>query len=625
MGSSLLTCFKSDQSCPRSIQALLFALLLSVCVPSSATSNETPLSLQSWQFARSELTQPTISSPTDLKNGQKELDWQAINKPYNLPQTGQKPVLWLKKKLPPLDAREPSLFIPPLYMYLTVFVDDEIIYTFSGHNNARGRQWHLINLPKDFAGKTLLLRIESDYTKIGISNNLLVGSRSALIESMIKHDADRVLIGLLLAVFGLLAIGFSPRRKETVAYIAFGANALCIAIWVLRYTYVKELVLPNPTFWFYAWLLSMLGMPPTFILYVEKLFGTGYKNCLPFIRRIYLIIMSLSIVVYSIWGASTLVYTGLNISRALFVVAILLTMHQVARQYLRGQKDAGLLFLGIGILTLFVVHDASLALGLISEPRTLSHWGSFTLVLVMAAILGMRFNDMYQRLDVYSKQLESTARERELMVQDLHDGLGGMATNISLLADVAQRQIDNPEVKKTLNTISGLSRESVTEIRGFMKSLDNTSADWPSFVADLRQYGTNILEPHNIDFTLLDLVEIEAELPSSVLRLNVLRIYKEAMVNIVKHAKADTVEVKLKVTPHQFELMIHDDGRGLSEHSPHKDTEFTGGRGLRNITSRTSEMGGEAIIESDNGTIIHVIIPLPLKSPALGMAQEDRN
>lgn len=615
MRFSLLYFFRSRLSRPLPVQSLFFTLFLVYCIPSLAVTSDFPLSLSSWQYARDDLN----------TQSQNQLNWLPVNKPSDLPQKSDKPVLWLKTTLPNLPSREPTLFIPPVYMDLTVYLDEEIIHRFSGHNNTRAYFWHLISLPENFSGKTLLLRVDSDYTKIGISNDILLGSRSKLIESMIQRDADRVVIGLLLGMAGLLAIGFSPRRKETLAYIAFGANALSAAAWIIYYTYVKELVLPDPNFWFYTWLASMFCMVPTFILYIEKVFGPGYKHSLTYVRWAYLIIMSVNIAIYWIWGESTLVYSILNIARALFVVTILLTLHQVAQNYRHGQKDAGVFLLGFGVLTLFIIHDVSLALGLISEGRTLAYWGEFVLIIVMAIILGMRFNDMYRRLDIYSKKLETTAHERELMVQDLHDGLGGMATNISLLADVAKRQTDNDNLKNTLDTISGLSRESVTEIRGFMKSLDNSSADWPSFTADLRQYGSNIMEPHDIEFSLLELVDVEADLPSSVLRLNVLRIFKEAMVNIVKHAQADNVEVQINVSPDLFELTIHDNGSGLNGNSNHANTDFNGGRGLRNIASRATEMGGEAIIKSDNGTIVQVIIPLPIKSPALGIPPGDRS
>ena len=625
MRFNLLYLFSPRLSRPLLTQPLFFTLLLIFCIPSFAVASDSPISLSSWQYARDDLNQQATSAQLAFQHTQGRLNWLSINRPHDLPQKSDKPILWLKATLPDLQSREPTLFIPPVYMDLTVYLDQEIIYTFSGHNNSRAYFWHLINLPEKFSGKTLVLRIESDYTKIGISNNVMIGSRSRLIENMIKRDADRIVIGLLLAMVGLLALGFSPRRKETVAYIAYGANALSAAAWIFYYTHVKELVLPNPTFWFYTWLVSMFFMVPTFILYIEKVFGSGYKNSLTYIRWAYLIIMSINLAIYLIWGESTLVYSILNIARALFVVTILLTVHQVAQNYRQGQKDAGVFLLGFGVLTLFIIHDVSLALGLISEGRTLAYWGEFVLVIVMAMILGMRFNDMYHRLDIYSKKLETTARERELMVQDLHDGLGGMATNISLLADVAKRQADNDKVKNTLDTISGLSRESVTEIRGFMKSLDNSSADWPSFTADLRQYGTNIMEPHDIDFSLFMDIDPKTEQPNNILRLNLLRIYKEALVNIVKHAQASRVVTRLNTTPRQFTMTIHDNGSGLDATSSHENTEFNGGRGLRNIVSRASEMGGEATIKSDQGTIIEVIIPLPIKSPTLGIPSEDRS
>ena len=625
MGFIQLFSFKPGPSCPTLLQIILFASSLAFCVPLFAVSGNAPTPLHSWQYASSDLSQQANLTTTDIQHELKALNWQNTEKPQNLPQTNNKPVLWLKTTLPSSNASEPNLFIPPLYMYLNVYLDDELIYNFYGHNKARSYLWHLINLPEDFTGKTLLLRIESDYTKIGLSNDVMIGSRSALIENMIKRDADRIVIGLLLAMVGILALAFSPRRKETVAYIAFGANTLCVASWIIFYTYSKELVFPNTTFWFYVWLVSMLGMLPTFILYIEKIYGSGYKNALTYVRRFYVIIMTVNLGIYWVWGESTLVYINLNIARSLFVVAILLTVHQVSLQYYRGQKDAGIFLLGFATLMFFVFHDAGLALGLINDGRTMSHWGELILIIIMASILGFRFNDMYLQLDAYSKKLESTARERELMVQDLHDGLGGMATNISLLADVAKRQTDSVQVKNTLATISDLSRESVTEIRGFMKSLDNSSADWSSFSADLRQYGSNILEPHDINFSLFVDIDPNTEQPNNVLRLNLLRIYKEALVNIVKHAQASRVVTRLSATAEQFKMTIHDDGTGLNTNSDHDNTDFNGGKGLKNIVSRATEMGGEASIESDQGTMVEVVIPLPIKSPDLGIPSEDRN
>lgn len=591
---------------------------------SHASAHASVSPIPSWEY--------TLLDPTDaedlqtwLKQDRIDVQWQKTSQPQNLPASRGKSVVWLRVLLPAQESRESALFIPPVYLLMTVYLDGQVIYSFDDSEQARGLPWHLVDLPEGFAGKTLFLRIASDYTQLGLSGEVLIGPRSELIEFIINHDADRIVIGLLLAVVGLLALGFSPRRQEAVAYLAFGAYALCVAGWVLSHSYVKQFVLPYHTFWFYVWLVGLTGMVPSFVLYVEKVFGQGPWKVLLHLRRFYLVFVALLLTMYWLLGSTPLVTAGLNVMRVLLVLVACICVLQVGRQVLRGSRDAWIFLIGFCVLTLFAMHDVGVALDLIPEGRTLGHWGALILVLIMATILGVRFNDMFHRLSVYSKQLESSAREREVMVQDLHDGLGGMATNISLLAEVAQRQAENPQVIKTLETISGLSRESVSEIRGFMKSLDNAAADWPSFVADLRQYGTSTLEPHGIEFTLDEQIGSGAESPNSVLRLNVFRIYKEAVVNIVKHARAQRVGVELKVMQNQLVLTIHDDGVGIDNNKNVNNTNHDKGRGLGNIIARAIEMGGEACIDSNNGTQVVVIIPLPLKSPALGIVDKARS
>jgi signal transduction histidine kinase len=62
--------------------------------------------------------------------------------------------------------------------------------------------------------------------------------------------------------------------------------------------------------------------------------------------------------------------------------------------------------------------------------------------------------------------------EKEKILKDLHDGIGGLTSNINLLAELAQKNDDLQAVRNSLATISELSRESLSEIRSFIQSLD---------------------------------------------------------------------------------------------------------------------------------------------------------
>jgi PAS domain S-box-containing protein len=202
--------------------------------------------------------------------------------------------------------------------------------------------------------------------------------------------------------------------------------------------------------------------------------------------------------------------------------------------------------------------------------------------------------------------------EKEKILMDLHDGIGGITTNISILSELAQKETDVEGVKKTLVTISQLAREGISEIRGIMYSLDTKELNWRTMASELRIQGANLVEPHSISFTIETRVDDVQEQPSSLVWVNVFKIYKEALTNVIKHAHARSVAVMLKVTANVLFLTIQDDGTG-------RKSKSEGGRGLSNMWRRAEEIGGRLTLSSESGTRVSLEVPLPIKYPtALG-------
>lgn len=214
----------------------------------------------------------------------------------------------------------------------------------------------------------------------------------------------------------------------------------------------------------------------------------------------------------------------------------------------------------------------------------------------------------------YQKRIEEEKRyriEKEKILMDLHDGIGGITTNISILAELAQKTTSLPEIKKTVSVISRLSKEGISEIRGFMHSLDNTDLNWRTLAVELRNQGTNMVEPHAITFTLETSLDETHEQPGSLLWVNLFKIFKEALTNVIKHSRAKNVKAKLQIKQEKLLLLIEDDGVGLGE-GRH-------GRGLSNMRTRAEELGGRATILSSSGTQVRVELPLPVKYHVQGI------
>jgi PAS domain S-box-containing protein len=197
-------------------------------------------------------------------------------------------------------------------------------------------------------------------------------------------------------------------------------------------------------------------------------------------------------------------------------------------------------------------------------------------------------------------------REKEKIIMDLHDGIGGITTNISILSELAQKETQVEGVKKTLVTIAQLSQEGVSEIRNIMFSLDTKELHWRTMASELRIQGYNLIESHGISFTIETLVDDVQEQPTSLVWVNVLKIYKETLTNVIKHARARSVAVMLKVSADRLLLTIQDDGIGWQ-------SKNTGGRGLSNMWRRAEEIGGRLTLSSENGTQVGLEVPLPIQ------------
>lgn len=199
--------------------------------------------------------------------------------------------------------------------------------------------------------------------------------------------------------------------------------------------------------------------------------------------------------------------------------------------------------------------------------------------------------------------------EKEKILMDIHDGIGGITTNISLLAEVAQKVPSAADVKKALTTISGLSREGIGEIRSLMHSLDAKDLSWHTLTAQLRSQGTSMVEPHAIAFEMLPEIEDGNGQPGSLLCLYLFRIYREALTNVIKHSKATKVIVHLNVARGRLVLTIWDNGAGRAN-----EVGAARGRGMTNMKARAAEIGGTFTITSDKGTRVCVDVPLSLKN-----------
>ena len=149
--------------------------------------------------------------------------------------------------------------------------------------------------------------------------------------------------------------------------------------------------------------------------------------------------------------------------------------------------------------------------------------------------------------------------ERSRIGQDLHDSLGHTFAMLSVKTDLALQLFQMeayPQVEKELKEIHQISKDSMNEVRTIVENLKSRT------LASELETVKKMLEIAGIE------VEVDNQLDKASLTQDVestaSMILLELVTNIIKHAKAFKVYLKLERTEKELILTVRDDGCGFT-------------------------------------------------------------
>jgi signal transduction histidine kinase len=192
-------------------------------------------------------------------------------------------------------------------------------------------------------------------------------------------------------------------------------------------------------------------------------------------------------------------------------------------------------------------------------------------------------------------------RDRARIAQDIHDDLGSGLTRIMLQSELARRGLP-PESQMHLGQIADTARGLTRALDEIVWAVDPRE----DTLSGLMNYVTPFAE----EFLRVAGIRCRLDLPDTIpplhldaeARYNLFLVLKESLNNIVKHAHASEVWLRLRLEQDGFTLVLEDDGRGLSDASlDGKKTRISSGHGLLNLEKRLHAVGGKCVIESVQG------------------------
>jgi len=213
------------------------------------------------------------------------------------------------------------------------------------------------------------------------------------------------------------------------------------------------------------------------------------------------------------------------------------------------------------------------------------------------------------RGDLLRRVVEAQEAERQRVARDLHDETGQALTAIGLgLRGVATAVHGNPQkAENNLRQLEALVDRALDELQRLIADLRPSHLDDLGLPAALRWYAAEINKRANLPVHL----EIRGEgqeLPQPV-NLVLFRVAQEALTNVVRHARARHVWVRVRLSETEARLEVEDDGVGFEvDQASRPDRPAWGMLGMR---ERTSLLGGHLELRSSpgQGTTVSVSIP----------------
>jgi signal transduction histidine kinase len=235
------------------------------------------------------------------------------------------------------------------------------------------------------------------------------------------------------------------------------------------------------------------------------------------------------------------------------------------------------------------------------------------LFIFTACVVGVVRYVSFRRLRARMLVLEHQAaleKERTRIARDMHDEVGAKLTRLSLLSEMAG---DNPgipaDARGDVKEISDTARETIRSFEEIVWAVNPRN----DTLADLVHYLCRYAEDYFEGSPVRCVFDLPPEIPAVVLltevRHQVFLAAKESLNNVLKHARAGCVCVKLEIGAGEFKIIIEDDGCGFDPAAP--PLRPGGGNGLKNMHDRLRSIGGrfECVKQPGGGTRIALVSP----------------
>ncbi len=230
-----------------------------------------------------------------------------------------------------------------------------------------------------------------------------------------------------------------------------------------------------------------------------------------------------------------------------------------------------------------------------------------------------------RRLEVerheFSAQMEMQRRlfaqsemERSELSRNLHDGPIQSLVNLGFSLQIIKEILQEEKVGKAEGDLQKMGEEikgAIAELRSVCNDLRPPELSHRGVRRAIRENIQEFQQKHPSIRVTTDFSDDPNLLPDPM-ALAFYRIYQQALNNIVRHAEASEVSVRLRITPQQICFEMQDNGKGLSKPLEWATYAREGHLGIVGMKERAEAIGGtfQITCQPGDGTLVQVIIPV---------------
>lgn len=415
------------------VAALCLMLVLAGCTPQSDGSRGI-LSVEHWQYRYGD--SPRLDDGTFAWTAvQPDEHWRTAPVTINPPGRNGHEYLWLRGKLPADSPGRVALYLPRyIIRAYEVYLGPRLIYrhvnAFSPAPDAfRYFSWEIIELPDNYAGQYLSLRIYSDLVNIGLIDDVAVGRADDLVSRIVRKDLPFMLFALLFFSFFLLSLSIYIINTARRAFLGFSLLCLVFTMHVISTSFIQQLFIGYRELWNYTTMSYPFIFSLGLFMFLREILdrkNTRYFNAI----IVMIISATLASAAAVVLGHLRFIYAPLPIV-AVFILSTPWLIYVLAVESRNKNREARLVLLGVCVLVSFFIFESIRATFCIGpEIKQLFPLGVFFFLLPFVRILVRQYVRTYRNLEEHEREMAIARSIQQSILPKVKPSLGDFGIGI---------------------------------------------------------------------------------------------------------------------------------------------------------------------------------------------------